>query len=442
MSSRKRIAVIIACSALICIAANSWLTVKNSLTAAIIMAVIFVAANLIPALLAGKLPFRLRICRHGEICLSAFLCSSVISVVIQGVAAAAMIPENWQSFLLGAAVCVAAEAIVFWNGIISVYTCSVQLGVRRRALGIIFSMIPLLNLYILARIIHTVSKEVDFECEKLRINAEREPLKICQTKYPILLIHGVFFRDFRYLNYWGRIPAELQKNGAICFYGNQQSAASVANSAAELAARIKEITQQTGCEKVNIIAHSKGGLDSRWAVSHCGAAPYVASITTINTPHLGCGFADYLLKKISPAIQNKVASGYNATLKKLGDSSPDFMAAVRDLTATACAEFNKQTPTPEGIYCQSVGSVLKKPSGGRFPLNFTHPLVKYFDGANDGLVAEPSCRWGERYTLVSAYGKRGVSHGDMIDMNRENFDGLDIREFYVSLVSKLRERGL
>lgn len=30
----------------------------------------------------------------------------------------------------------------------------------------------------------------------------------------------------------------------------------------------------------------------------------------------------------------------------------------------------------------------------------------------------------------------------MIDLNRENFDGFDVREFYVKLVSGLREQGL
>ena len=33
------------------------------------------------------------------------------------------------------------------------------------------------------------------------------------------------------------------------------------------------------------------------------------------------------------------------------------------------------------------------------------------------------------------------SHGDMIDLNRENIRGFDVREFYVQLVSDLREKG-
>ena len=77
----------------------------------------------------------------------------------------------------------------------------------------------------------------------------------------------------------------------------------------ELAERIRQIVEETGCEKVNIIAHSKGGLDSRYAISECGMGKYVASLTTINTPHRGCEFADYLLSKI-PADGAKMCSWY------------------------------------------------------------------------------------------------------------------------------------
>jgi len=32
------------------------------------------------------------------------------------------------------------------------------------------------------------------------------PENKCQTKYPIVLIHGAGFRDRKLLNYWGRSP--------------------------------------------------------------------------------------------------------------------------------------------------------------------------------------------------------------------------------------------
>ena len=99
-------------------------------------------------------------------------------------------------------------------------------------------------------------------------------------------------------------------------------------------------------------------------------------------------------------------------------------------------------PTPEGVYCQSVGSVLMRAVHGRFPLNVSYHLVKHFDGENDGLVSETAFAWGEKYTLLKPTGKRGISHGDMIDLSRENIPDFDVREFYVGLVSDLKERGL
>ena len=255
------------------------------------------------------------------------------------------------------------------------------------------------------------------------------------------MVHGVFFRDFKYFNYWGRIPDELMKNGATIYYGEHQSAASVDDSAKELEQRILQIVRETGCEKVNVIAHSKGGLDMRTAIAKTSAAPYVASLTTVNTPHRGCEFADYLLNKIPESQQQSVASAYNLAASKLGDTDPDFMSAVRDLTYESCSRRNETVKDVEGVYYQSVGSVLSKPSAGQFPLNMTYHLVNLFDGKNDGLVGEKSFPWGSSFLMLSTPGKRGISHGDMIDLNREDFDGFDVREFYVQLVSDLKRKG-
>lgn len=333
------------------------------------------------------------------------------------------------------------ELILFWNGILRVYMTSIQLGIKWRVIGAACGLIPIVHLYVLCRIIRITSNEVLCENEKYLLNQIRAENQECRTKYPILLVHGVFFRDFRFFNYWGRIPAELKRNGAVLFYGSQQSAASVAECGEELAARIGQIRQETGCDKVNIIAHSKGGLDSRYAISKCGAAPYVASLTTINTPHRGCIFADYLLDKIPDAVCNKVASKYNAALTLLGDSQPDFMKAVRDLTASACAGLNETLPDSPQVYYQSIGSRMNGAFSGRFPLNMSYPMVKHFDGANDGLVSVDSMEWGSRFTCLTVPGGRGISHGDMIDLNRENIDGFDVREFYVNLLHQLKEGG-
>lgn len=333
------------------------------------------------------------------------------------------------------------ELIVFWNGIIRIYITSEQLGIKLRVIGAVCGMIPIVHLVVLGILINTVKKEVRQENDKLLLNREREPYQICRTRYPILMVHGVFFRDSNFFNYWGRIPKELEKNGAIIYYGNHQSAASVADSGQELAERIRQIVNETGCGKVNIIAHSKGGLDCRYAISKLGMDQYVASLTTINTPHRGCEFADYLLSKIPQKQQNFVATTYNNALRKFGDFNPDFLASVYDLTAAACWKRNEEVKDSPNVYYQSIGSKLNYASNGRFPLNFSYRFVQNFDGANDGLVGEKSFPWGQGFQFLTVPGKRGISHGDVIDLNRENFEGFDVREFYVQLVNGLKQRG-
>ena len=402
-----------------------------------------IVINIVPALSNRRIPGkRLKICADGCELLIYFLISVSASVLCLLAALPVLFQGNKMTWFGNLACMVLVEALVFWSGIIRVYLTSAQIGIKWRAIGIICGWIPAVHLAVLVKIIRMASDEWEFESGKIMQAQERKDEQLCRTRYPILMVHGVFFRDFKYFNYWGRIPQELEKHGAVIYYGNHQSAASVADSGKELAGRIRQIVDETGCEKVNIIAHSKGGLDSRYAVSCLGMDQYVASLTTVNTPHRGCIFADYLLNKIPAAAKDKVAEGYNSALKVLGDETPDFMAAVTDLTASACQEFNRKVPDCPGIYYQSVGSKLNAASGGRFQINFSHQLVKYFDGPNDGLVAESSFTWGEDYTFLTTSGRRGISHGDMIDLNRENIKDFDVREYYVGLVNGLKERGV
>ena len=429
-------------TALFAFAANSFYMMRANIWLVPFVAIIFVVVNIVAGFTDSTIKKAwLKFCNHGVECLSIFNISLVISLVYH-IALLLLFSWNWVPFLTSVLVCALMHTVLFWNGIISVYCTSVQLGIKQRVIGAICGPIPIVHLFALGNIIKITGTEVREETQKDLLNEQRAYLQICKTKYPILLVHGVFFRDSKKLNYWGRVPAELERNGARLFYGEHQSALSVEESAMELAARIKEIVKASGCEKVNIIAHSKGGLDCRYAIANTDVAQYIASLTTINTPHRGCRFADYLLEKIPENMQTKVAGTYNAAARKLGDTTPDFMKAVTDLTASSCVGKDTEFAVPEGIYCQSYGSVLGQATHGKFPLNFSYPLVKYFDGANDGLVSAQSFSFGENYTLLTAQGKRGISHADMIDLNRENIPGFDVREFYVQLVAGLKARGL
>lgn len=385
---------------------------------------------------------RLRICFHGAALLIIFQASTALTVVYHVILAILTVPESgWMTFLWSAIYCTVFEAVLFWNGILCVYFASYKLSLSQRLKGIAVGLVPILNLIMLNRILKTVFGEVRAETAREEKKRDELKLRVCKTRYPILLVHGVFFRDRKFFNYWGRIPKELQINGAKIYYGHHQSASAVANSAEEIAARIKKIIFETGCEKINIIAHSKGGLDCRYAIEHLGVGKYIASLTTVNTPHRGCEFAEYLLNELPPDIVSKIEAFYNRMSKRFGDHAPDFIAAVKDLTAAECIKRDTEMPLPKGIFCQSVGSVMNGAGGGRFPMNFSYVLVKHFNGANDGLVSEDSFEWGEKYTLLTTEGERGISHCDIIDMNREDFDGFDVRDFYINLVSDLRCRG-
>lgn len=43
--------------------------------------------------------------------------------------------------------------------------------------------------------------------------------------------------------------------------------------------------------------------------------------------------------------------------------------------------------------------------------------------------------------MIEHRGKRGISHGDVIDLFRENIKDFDVREFYVDIVKELKEQG-
>ena len=344
-------------------------------------------------------------------------------------------------FFIGTAI-LADIAVTFAGSVRIIIKCTQLSFAAKLTLALMWG-IPLLNIFAVKKAKKTAWQEFDREAARFELDNTRAENEICKTKYPILLVHGIFFRDLNFFNYWGRIPKELIKNGATVYYGNQRSSASVEECGLELKNRIDEIVNLTGCEKVNIIAHSKGGLDSRYAASLPGMSDKIASITTINTPHKGCEYADFLIERAPKAFLSFIASKYDSALSHLGEKSPDFAAGVNDLTAKKCAERNANLPSLDGILCRSVGSYMKNTRSAGFPLNMAYILVSIFSSSpNDGLVDADSMQWGESFTLFKPSTNRGISHGDMIDLFREDISGFDVREEYVKLVSDLKSCGL
>ncbi|MCL2299769.1 MAG: triacylglycerol lipase [Firmicutes bacterium] len=332
--------------------------------------------------------------------------------------------------------------VLLFSGMIRVAATSKQLGAVPRIAMFLVWWVPIVNIAVLWNVWKTARDEYRFLRGKRLLNEGRRADEICKTRYPLLMVHGVFFRDWKHFNYWGRIPKELIANGAQVFYGNHNSALAVEQSGEELKARILEITRGTGCEKVHIIAHSKGGLDARYAVSRLGMDAHVASLTTVNTPHRGTPLAEKLLSLAPDKLAAAVGRQYGKIFAKLGDDECDFLGSVNGLTPEVCGKLNEIMPDKEGVLYQSVGSMMRAASGAGPPLNAGYAIIKPMGGDNDGLVCTDSMAWGECLGILRPQGKRGISHGDMIDLTRKNVPGFDVCEFYVRLAADLKEKGL
>lgn len=331
-------------------------------------------------------------------------------------------------------------AIDFLVGFIKTAIGSRQIKLTDYILLFIFWWFPVVNFILIHKFYKTASREYIFETDRIELENARAENEICKTKYPIVMVHGIFFRDWQYMNYWGRVPASLIRNGATVYYGNQQSAKSIPDSATELKAAVMKVLEDTGAEKVNIIAHSKGGLDTRYAISSLGLDKYVATLTTINTPHQGCDMVDYLLGKFSPKTCDWIADKYNSIFTKLGDKNPDFLAGINDLSAVKIKSLEPMMTDSPDVSYRSYMSVMKNVFSAGFPLNLGYLIIKKLNGQSDGLVWVESAKHGQ-FQLVKASGVRGISHGDTIDLFRENIEGYDVREFYVNLVAELKNQG-
>ncbi|MBQ6569987.1 MAG: alpha/beta fold hydrolase [Clostridia bacterium] len=265
------------------------------------------------------------------------------------------------------------------------------------------------------------------------------------TKYPILLLHGAGFRDLKIPVYWGRIPGMLKKNGARVYFGNQDCWASTETNAEVIVKRIDEILAETGSEKVNIIAHSKGGLEARMAASSLGAGEKIASITTVCTPHHGSKTVDRLFK-LPRSLFSIAAFAVNNWIRLVGDKKPDFLEVCKGFTTEAAARFNEQNPDAPGVYYQSFGCVMRHPFSD-INLSTANFVVKKIEGENDGLVTLNSAKWGDNFTVLRSNVFRGISHIDATDVLRHAFtrkkgkNVSDICDVYVDIVKGLKEKG-
>ena len=252
----------------------------------------------------------------------------------------------------------------------------------------------------------------------------------CRTRYPLLMIHGLNCRDDWIFSYWGPMTDLLRSHGALVCLSGQDAWGSVPGNARALLRRGEDILAETGGEKLNLIAHSKGGLEARYLISTLGFAEKTASLTTICTPHRGSkAAAEWLGREKACRLFGPALEGF---WRARGDREPDFRAAVSALTPEAMERFNAENPDSPLVHYQSWGARLDRPV--RDPMDRVQLWLTKADGPTDGLVSPDSAVWGHwRGTL------EGVSHQDAVGGRKR--PGFDAGEFYIRLVRELAEMG-
>ena len=256
-------------------------------------------------------------------------------------------------------------------------------------------------------------------------------------KYPILLVHGLAAKDNHF--FWGRIPERLENAGAIVYHGEAEAWGTIKTNAGYLAKKIDHILAKEKCDKVNIIAHSKGGLDSRYLISSLGYADKVASLTTLSTPHRGSRIVDYILTNdifFKPFFKNFVYT----MVKLYEDKSPQPYKILFELSSDNMEKFNKMNPNMPGVYYSSYFSIMKRWQDN-FSFYLTFQYLQKLAGDNDGVVCKYSAEWGEDFTIIEGREKGGICHTDMIDVRKCKISGVDIPSIYIGIARKLMERG-
>lgn len=266
-------------------------------------------------------------------------------------------------------------------------------------------------------------------------------LDYCDTRYPFILVSGLGFQDQNSLvNYWGRVPDFLKAHGCEVYTAYQDAFNSHVDNAIKLKYRVLDILAKSGKEKINIIGHSKGGIESRYMTSRLGMEMKVASLTTLGSPHQGSGIADIVVGRV-PIPRIVLGRLVNIYGRLMGDKRPDSLRAAVQLTRLSMENFNKDVPDVPEVYYQSYASHVNR----AYPSVLWRTLagiLHTLDGNNDGLVSIESSKWGEYRGLITSEKYPSISHGDMIGLTQ--FGGLkdfNAHWFIAHLIHDLKNKG-
>ena len=256
------------------------------------------------------------------------------------------------------------------------------------------------------------------------------------TKYPIILAHGIAAKQMRVLNAFGKISHELENEGYKVYIADTDGFGSVENNAKQLKKFSLRVMEECGCDKVNIIGHSKGGLDSKYMITRLDMEDHVASLTTLCTPHRGSIIASKIWKLPMP-MKKPIAFFIDMFYCLFcGDEHPDSMRACDQLREADEAEDTLQFSYK--VYCQSYSTSISSIKDC-FIMGLPMKLQHHYEVMNnDGMVSEESAKFGVyRGKCLDI----PVSHVQIVDLFSKKDQKEKIYDFYKQVCRELSEMG-
>jgi triacylglycerol lipase len=236
-----------------------------------------------------------------------------------------------------------------------------------------------------------------------------------QTKYPIVLVHGLLgFDALGPVQYFYGVPSDLRAGGAVVYTASVSQSNSTEVRGEQLLKELQTLKAKYGHAKFNLVGHSHGGNTIRYVAAV--APDLVASVTTMGTPHQGSKVADGLAAVTSAtgtqAAVAAVVNGLSSLIATLSGSSgnpQNALASLKSLSTSGAADFNRRFP--QGAPTSSCGSGPGLVNGVRyFSMGGTSVGTNLLDAsdaflvassffygfeANDGLVGRCSNHWGQ-----------------------------------------------
>jgi triacylglycerol lipase len=275
---------------------------------------------------------------------------------------------------------------------------------------------------------------------RTRLNFEEFPEpKVVHLKYPVLICHGYgALAGLLKPSPLYDIALIMREHNVPTFAPNIVTYAKIEIRAARWMRLIHKVKKITEADKLNIVAHSMGGLDMRYALSKLDATPHVASLTTISTPHRGTSLSELAL-----STPNRIRDKIGDFLEWMGDrvvpnDESDAIGAARQLTrAYITEEFNPVISDVPGIpyysYSAAVGKGTKQPV--KVISRYQNNYIFEQEGLNDGMVSVKSAKWGEHIKTLN------LSHLEQMNLRVRDGRKSLVRAFCLDILEMLQEKG-